>query len=94
MGASTKGYTEIYLISYVLYSISISKFYMMYENNIKSVKISLKLFTQNMDKELCIKILEERLPKWENVVMKIGSCSLIMIQNKLQNGFRIFKRKK
>ena len=38
-----------------------------------------------MDKELYIKILEEKLPKLENIVMKINSCSLIIIQNILQN---------
>ena len=54
------------------------------ENNKKGVKISLKLFTQNMDKELYTKILEEKLPNWENILMKIGSCSLIMIQNILK----------
>ena len=32
-------------------------------NNKKNVKMSLKLFTQNMDKELYIKILEEKLQK-------------------------------
>ena len=53
----------------------------MYKNNKKSVKITLKLFTQKMNKELYIKILEEKLQKWENIEMKIGSCRLKMVQN-------------
>ena len=37
-----------------------------------------------MNKELYIKILEFKLPKWENIVMKIGSYSLKMFQNIFQ----------
>ena len=39
-----------------------------------------------MNKELYIKILELKLLKWENIVMKIGSCSLKMVQNLFQKG--------
>ena len=40
-----------------------SKKKLMHGNNKKGVKISFKRFTKNMDKELYIKILEEKLPK-------------------------------
>ena len=39
---------------------------LMYGNNKICVKISLKLLTQNMNKELYIKILEKKLPKNSN----------------------------
>ena len=55
----------------------------------KGVKISLKLLIQNMNKELYIKILELKLPKWENIEMKIGSFSLKMFQTYFKNDFRI-----
>ena len=37
-----------------------------------------------MNKDLYIKILELKLPKWENIEMKIGSFSLKMVQNIFQ----------
>ena len=42
---STKGYTEIYLISHVQYSISYSKNLFYVREQYKSLKISFKLFT-------------------------------------------------
>ena len=37
-----------------------------------------------MNNELCIKILELKLSKWENIIMEIGSCNLKMVQNIFQ----------
>ena len=42
-----------------------------------------------MNKELYIKILELKLPKWENIEMKIGCFSLKMFQTYFKNDFRI-----
>ena len=47
----------------------------------KGFKISLKFFTQNMDKEYYIGILNEKLSELESMKLIIGSYSLIMIQS-------------